>query len=66
MIPAAWFDGYSRPMAVLALERSQAGQVRLLGEEFSNATRANLHRLRRAIQVVFQDPYGSFDPKWTV
>jgi peptide/nickel transport system ATP-binding protein len=51
---------------ILALERSQAGQVRLLGEEFSNATTANLHRLRRAIQVVFQDPYGSFDPKWTV
>jgi peptide/nickel transport system ATP-binding protein len=51
---------------ILALERSQAGQVRLLGEEFSDATAANLHRLRRAIQVVFQDPYGSFDPKWTV
>jgi peptide/nickel transport system ATP-binding protein len=51
---------------ILALERSQAGQVRLLDEEFSNATRMNLHRLRRAIQVVFQDPYGSFDPKWTV
>jgi peptide/nickel transport system ATP-binding protein len=50
---------------ILALERSQGGQVRLLGEEFSNAT-GNLHRLRRAIQVVFQDPYGSFDPKWTV
>ena len=51
---------------ILALERSQGGQVRLLGEEFSNATGVNLHRLRRAIQVVFQDPYGSFDPKWTV
>jgi peptide/nickel transport system ATP-binding protein len=50
---------------ILALERSQGGQVRLLGEEFSSAT-GNLHRLRRAIQVVFQDPYGSFDPKWTV
>jgi peptide/nickel transport system ATP-binding protein len=50
---------------ILALERSQAGQVRLLGEEFSSAA-GNLHRLRRAIQVVFQDPYGSFDPKWTV
>jgi peptide/nickel transport system ATP-binding protein len=50
---------------ILALDRSQAGKVRLLGEEFSNAA-GNLHRLRRAIQVVFQDPYGSFDPKWTV
>jgi peptide/nickel transport system ATP-binding protein len=25
-----------------------------------------LNRLRRSIQAVFQDPYGSFDPKWTV
>jgi peptide/nickel transport system ATP-binding protein len=51
---------------ILALERSQAGQVRLLGEEFSRAAGPNLHRLRRAVQAVFQDPYGSFDPKWTV
>jgi peptide/nickel transport system ATP-binding protein len=51
---------------ILALERPQAGSVQLLGEEFSTATGAKLRRLRRAIQVVFQDPYGSFDPKWPV
>jgi peptide/nickel transport system ATP-binding protein len=51
---------------ILALERSQGGQVRLLGEEFSSAKGSNLRRLRRSIQAVFQDPYGSFDPKWTV
>jgi peptide/nickel transport system ATP-binding protein len=51
---------------ILALERSQAGEVRLLGEEFSNAKGLNLQGLRRSIQAVFQDPYGSFDPKWTV
>ncbi len=51
---------------ILALERPQAGQVSLLGEEFSSAKGATLLRLRRSIQAVFQDPYGSFDPKWTV
>jgi peptide/nickel transport system ATP-binding protein len=51
---------------ILALERSQAGQVRLLDEEFSIAQGEHLYRLRRAIQAVFQDPYGSFDPRWTV
>jgi peptide/nickel transport system ATP-binding protein len=51
---------------ILALERPQAGRVSLLGEEFSSANGATLRRLRRSIQAVFQDPYGSFDPKWTV
>jgi peptide/nickel transport system ATP-binding protein len=51
---------------ILALERPQAGKVSLLGEEFSSAKGAALHRLRRSIQAVFQDPYASFDPKWTV
>ena len=51
---------------ILALEQAQAGDVRLFGETLSGARGATLSRLRRSIQVVFQDPYGSFDPRWTV
>jgi peptide/nickel transport system ATP-binding protein len=51
---------------ILALERSQAGEVLLLGEEFSSTKGTNRQRQRRSIQAVFQDPYGSFDPRWTV
>jgi peptide/nickel transport system ATP-binding protein len=51
---------------ILALERAQSGRVSLLGEPFANAKGAALKRLRRAIQVVFQDPFGSFDPRWSV
>jgi peptide/nickel transport system ATP-binding protein len=51
---------------ILALERPQAGEVRLLGERFSTAGGAAPRRLRRSIQVVLQDPYGSFDPLWRV
>jgi peptide/nickel transport system ATP-binding protein len=51
---------------ILALERPQAGEVHLLGDEFSHARGGNLRRLRRSIQAVFQDPYGSFDPQWSV
>jgi peptide/nickel transport system ATP-binding protein len=51
---------------ILALERPQTGEVRLLGEKFSTAAGADLRRLRRSIQIVFQDPYGSFDPQWPV
>lgn len=51
---------------ILALERAQSGHVSLLGEPFLGATGAALRRLRRSIQMVFQDPFGSFDPRWTV
>jgi peptide/nickel transport system ATP-binding protein len=54
---------------ILALERSQAGEVRLFGDVFSStrgASSAGVRRLRRCIQAVFQDPYGSFDPQWSV
>jgi peptide/nickel transport system ATP-binding protein len=51
---------------VLALDKAQSGEVRLLGEPFSTAAGADLRRMRRSIQAVFQDPYGSFDPRWTV
>jgi peptide/nickel transport system ATP-binding protein len=51
---------------MLALEPAQAGRVTLLGERFSGAKGAALRRLRRSIQAVFQDPFGSFDPRWSV
>jgi peptide/nickel transport system ATP-binding protein len=51
---------------ILALDRPQSGEIRLLGEDFSAAVSARQRRLRRSIQVVLQDPYGSFDPRWRV
>ncbi len=54
---------------ILALERPQAGEVHLLGDAFSSTrglSGASVRRLRRHIQAVFQDPYGSFDPQWSV
>jgi peptide/nickel transport system ATP-binding protein len=51
---------------ILALDRPQAGDVRLHGETFSAGRGGAPLRLRRSIQAVFQDPYGSFDPRWRV
>jgi peptide/nickel transport system ATP-binding protein len=51
---------------VLALDAPRAGEVRLLGQPFSRARGSDLRRRRSAIQAVFQDPYGSLDPRWTV
>ncbi len=51
---------------LLALEKPQSGEVRLFGQPIGNARGAALRHLRRHLQVVFQDPYGSFDPSWKV
>jgi len=49
----------------LALQAPRSGWVRLLGEPFAPGA-AGVRRLRRSIQMVFQDPFGSFDPLWPV
>jgi peptide/nickel transport system ATP-binding protein len=49
--------------AVLALERPSAGTVRLLGRDLFALPPGELRALRRHVQMVFQDPYGSLDPR---
>lgn len=51
---------------ILALDPPTSGLVRVMGEQFTGARRDDQTRLRRHIQMVFQDPYGSFDPRWRV
>lgn len=50
----------------LGLERLDAGDVRLLGQEWSALPEQRRRALRRRISVVYQDPLSSFDPRWTV
>ena len=50
----------------VGLERADAGVVRLDGVDLASAGRADRHRLRRDAQMVFQDPFGSLDPRLTV
>jgi peptide/nickel transport system ATP-binding protein/oligopeptide transport system ATP-binding protein len=42
------------------------GSIRFDGEEISGASGARLKALRREMQVVFQDPYSSLNPRRTV
>jgi peptide/nickel transport system ATP-binding protein len=51
---------------ILALRRSTNGSVQLLGNAFSAAAGRGMRQQRRSIQAVFQDPVGSFDPRWCV
>jgi peptide/nickel transport system ATP-binding protein len=51
---------------LLALEAPQGGEVQFCGVRFDSARGRTLRQLRRRIQAVFQDPYGSFDPRQRV
>jgi len=52
--------------AILGLEPLSGGEIWIRGESILSARGPELRRLRRQIQVVFQDPYGSFDPRHRV
>jgi ABC-type glutathione transport system ATPase component len=52
--------------AVLRLIEAEAGSVRLGGIDLLQQRPAELRRLRRRIQVVFQDPVASLDPRLSV
>jgi peptide/nickel transport system ATP-binding protein len=52
--------------AVLQLIRPTAGSVRYAGEELTRLSRAALKRHRAAMQIVFQDPYASLNPRMRV
>jgi peptide/nickel transport system ATP-binding protein len=51
---------------VLALDAPTRGEIEFLGETISGRDEASLRPARRNMQVVFQDPYGSFDPRQKV
>jgi peptide/nickel transport system ATP-binding protein len=51
---------------VMALEQPTAGRVLLDGEDLHRLSPAALRRARSKVQMVFQDPYGSLDPRRTV
>jgi len=51
---------------VMALDVPTAGSVRLLGRDLHALPRDELRTVRRDFQMVFQDPYGSLDPRQTV
>ncbi len=51
---------------VVALERPTAGQVRFEGQTISSLHGAELRARRRDLQLMFQDPYASLDPRMRV
>jgi peptide/nickel transport system ATP-binding protein len=50
----------------MALDKPTAGSVKLLGRDLHALPREELRLARRDLQMVFQDPYGSLDPRQTI
>ena len=51
---------------VMALDAPTSGTVELLGRNLHHLPAEQLRQARRDFQMVFQDPYGSLDPRQTV
>jgi len=52
--------------AVLRLVDAEAGSIRLDGRDISKLEHGELRPLRRKIQIIYQDPYESLDPRFRV
>ena len=51
---------------MLKLLEPTGGSIEFDGEDITNAKGSHLRKLRREMQMVFQDPYGSLNPRHTV
>ncbi|GLY52509.1 dipeptide ABC transporter ATP-binding protein [Lentzea sp. NBRC 102530] len=52
--------------AILQLHKPTSGSVKFEGRELTSMSTKQLRPLRKDIQIVFQDPYASLNPKWQV
>lgn len=52
--------------AIVQLESLTAGSIRFEGHDLASLDAAELRAARRGLQMIFQDPYGSLDPRWTI
>ena len=51
---------------LVGLEVPSGGEIRLRGQPLEGGAHARPRALQRRIQMVFQDPYASLDPRWRV
>src|SRR6266487_1895907 len=52
--------------AILQLIKPTAGSVKLDGVELTTLPSNQIRQKRAEMQMVFQDPYGSLDPRYTI
>ena len=52
--------------AILQLDKATAGTLNYKGKDITNLSKKELRTLRKDIQIIFQDPYASLNPRITV
>ncbi|HEY0793456.1 MAG TPA: ATP-binding cassette domain-containing protein, partial [Chthoniobacterales bacterium] len=52
--------------AILGLEEIASGEIVFGGDRISGLPEKAFRPYRKRIQMIFQDPFGSLDPRWTV
>ncbi|BBI31131.1 dipeptide ABC transporter ATP-binding protein [Cohnella abietis] len=51
---------------VLQLEKADSGRVLFDGQDLLSMSSKEIREQRRDMQIIFQDPFSSFDPRWRV
>ena len=52
--------------AILQLDKATAGTLNYKGKDITNLHKKELRAMRKEIQIIFQDPYASLNPRLTV
>ncbi len=52
--------------AILQLEKSTSGSIKYKGKELTKLSETEIRKLRKEIQLIFQDPYSSLNPRMII
>lgn len=52
--------------AIIQVERAKSGSVEFQGTELTTLRGRDLKRMHARMQMVYQDPFGSLNPRWTI
>ena len=53
-------------MAIMNLVSATEGNILFRGRDITNLPEREFRPLRRQIQIIFQDPFGSLNPRWDI
>lgn len=52
--------------AILQLDKATSGTIKYKGRDITNLSKTDLRTLRKDIQIIFQDPFASLNPRLTI